>query len=119
MAAIGKEYPTLERIATKLFAMSATSADVERFFFLTGGDVCTPDRSRLEPETINKLRTCNVFLRRELGIVDKRNVASESRALRFAFLNAELEAESPTDFDALYDAMDELAPDDVMGNVDD
>lgn len=107
---IERQFPTLARIAVRVFATSATSADVERLFSHTG-DVCTPDRSRLEPDKINKLSTCTMFLRREIGIVDKRNAASEARALRFTNLNAKREVETPTNLDELYDVLDEQKAD--------
>jgi hypothetical protein len=98
---IEERFPTLARFALKVFAVSATSGDIERFFSHTG-DVCTPDRSLLAPETINMLSTCNMYLRRKLGIFDSRNKASLQKSLKFAFLNAELEAENPTDLGAYY-----------------
>ena len=48
-----------------LFFISLTSVDVERLFS-TAGDILTPERNRLSPETAEKM----LFLRENLPIVD-------------------------------------------------
>jgi len=53
--------PTLHRVAKRVFAVPASSAEVERTFS-TAGDVLRPERASLKPSTVNRL----VFLARNL-----------------------------------------------------
>jgi hypothetical protein len=101
------QFPILARFARRTFACSATSADAERLFS-HAGDVCTPDRNSLSAESINMLTTCNLHLRRQLGIEDKRNAGSSDRLHRFTILNVKLECESPTNLDDLIDEADDM-----------
>lgn len=57
----------------------------------------------MNPETINMLTTLNLFLRRQLGIVDKRNAKSAAKALRFAKLSVDMQLESPVDLATVLD----------------
>lgn len=95
-------YPILSRFAKRVFPSSASSADVERLFS-HAGDVCTPDRARLSPRMINMLTTCNMFLRSQHGIVDKRNAGSEVRVRKFTSISIDLVLSPPEDLDALID----------------
>lgn len=103
---IRKRFVIHARLAQRAFVSTATSGDAERFFS-HAGDVCTQDRSSLAPETINMLTTCNMFLRRTLELEDKRSKKSREVCARFTALNAELEFVTPTDLDALLDALDD------------
>jgi hypothetical protein len=101
---IAPDFKILSRFAARTFATSACSSDVERLFS-HAGDVCSPDRASLNSSTINMLTTLNMWLRDKLRIEDKRNKKSQEGALKFAFLNAALETESPTNME---EQLDEL-----------
>lgn len=77
-AVIASRFPILARFARRILAICPTSVDVERIFSHFG-DFCTPDRNSLSAHSINMLATCNLHLRRVLGIRDKRNVKSAAR----------------------------------------
>jgi hypothetical protein len=114
---IAGRFPILARFARRVLAISATSADVERLFSHVG-DVCTPDRNSLSPQSINMLATCNLYLRRQLGIYDKRTVKSAIRVQKFAILTTDMLLVYPTDYEDLLDAADEQADPDYGGEDD-
>lgn len=71
------------------------------------GDVCTPDRNSLSVNSINMLATCNLYLRRVLGIRDKRNVKSAARVQKFAMLNTDVLLVYYENYEDLLDVADE------------
>jgi hypothetical protein len=58
---------------------------------------------------INMLATCNLNLRRKLGIEDKRNAKSAVRVQKFAVLTTDMLLEYPENYQDLLDAADEEA----------
>lgn len=64
------------------------------------------------------LATSNLYLRRHLGISDKRNVKSAERVQKFAILTADMLLAYPDNYDNLLDAADEQADPDY-GEEDD
>ena len=105
---IADRFPILARFARRILAICATSADVEHLFSHVG-DVCTPERNSLSPHSINVLATCNLYLRRHLGISDERNVKSAVRFEKFAILTTDMLLVYPVNYDDLLDAADEQA----------
>ena len=68
---------------------------MERLFSLTGR-ICSPTRSNLKPEMVNKLACMSLWLREEFGYdISSRKARSTSTCTRFVTLSVNLVLVSP------------------------
>ena len=75
------QYPILAAVARRVLAIPATSSSSERLFS-AGGRVCTFDRSRLKPATVDILTTMHVW-EKSAQDDDRRSVMRQAGNDRF------------------------------------
>lgn len=96
-----KEFPIFARIARVVFAMSATSADVERLFSKSGL-IVTKLRNRLLSEKVDMLTTLNCWMNgaeermERCEDLTEKELRGKNRNAKFVTINAELQIIQPT-----------------------